>query len=255
MHNPPRRRRRSKRRGHRRARKRRSMHKRYGKRYRRNPGGMLIDMAKQAAPVLVGLYGARLLVSKVGPMVPGVANLGRAANPVLSVLAVLGVNWATKKFGKLAKYRNALLLGTSLNALDAVLKAAVPGLMGQLGMGDYIQMGDVYDQAMLGQGDYLAVGATPIDDDIAMADYIAVGSDGVEEELGMVDQELGVDEELGGMPGDKLGGVSQGAMLAPVPTRNWLAPVPSRSFTKPVQPPGRGFDAGRLYQGVFRGGF
>ncbi len=209
---------------------------------------MLIDLAKQAAPVLLGLYGARLLVNKIGPMIPGLSGLGTAQKPVLAVAAVLGMNFATKKVAALAKYRTALMLGTTLAALDTLFTAFAPasvkGLLGMGGMGDYVQMGD-----------YLSVGATPIDDDIAMSDYIAVGADGVEQELGMgAEQELGaVEEELGN---DLLGGVGQGSMLSPVPSRQFLSPVPARSFTSQIPAAGGSYDnAGQLYQGVFRGGF
>lgn len=253
MHNPPRRRRRKRKSTRRRARR---VHRRYGRKHRRNPGGMLIDMAKQAAPVLVGLYGARLLVNRIGPMLPGVSMLGGFQTPGLAILSVLGMNWATKKFGFLAKHRGALMLGTALNALDTLIKSFAPASLQSA-----IGVGDVYDRAMLGEyvqmGEYRAVGATPIDDDIAMSDYIAVGSDGVEEELGMVQEELGVDEELGGDGQNMLlGGVGQGSMLKTVPGRQFLSPIPARSFTRQIPESGAGYDnPGRLYQGIFRGGF
>lgn len=210
---------------------------------------MLIDLAKRAAPVLVGLYGARLIVSKIGPMIPGVSSLGVMSAPALAVGAVLLTNFATKKVGALAKYRNELLLGTALAALDSIISAFAPASVKAM-----IGVGDIYDQAMgeyVSVGEYVAVGADPLDDDIAMSDYIQVGGMGVEEELG-IEEELGVEEELGN---DMLGGVSQGSLMKTVPTRGFLAPVPARSFTKPVRSAGPGYDnSGHLYQGIFRGG-
>lgn len=205
---------------------------------------MLIDLAKQAAPVLIALYGTKMIVSKLGPSIPGVSSLGTLQGPVLAIGAVIGMNFATKKVGALAKYRGPLMMGAALAALDSLFTAFAPAsVKGMLGMGEYVQLGD-----------YLQVGATPIDDDIAMSDYIAVGSDGVEQELGMgAEEELGaVEEELGN---DLLGGVSQSSMLQPVPSMQMLSPVPARSFTK-VIPGAAGYDnAGKLYQGIFRGGF
>ena len=93
------------------------MHRRYRVRanYRRNPGGMLIDLAKQAVPVLIGLYGTRFLVSQIGPMLP-LTSLGTFASPALAVGSVLLMNIATKKVGALAKHRDALMLGAGLAA-------------------------------------------------------------------------------------------------------------------------------------------
>lgn len=209
---------------------------------------MLIDLAKRALPVLAGLYGSRLLVGKIGPMIPGVSALGSLAGPVLAVGAVVGLNFATKKIAALAKYKNELLLGAGLGALDALVKAFAPAsVQGMIGAGD------IYDQAMLGEyvavGDYIQMGDTPIDDDIAMSDYIQVG---VDQELGAVQEELGVEEELGN---DLLGGVSQGSLMAQVPQRQFLQPVPARSFTKDIRNAGPGYDnPNTLYQGIFRGG-
>lgn len=251
-HNPPKRRRRRKARRSSRRRGRRSLHRRYGskRRYRKNPGGMLIDLAKQAAPVLVALYGSKMLVSKLGPMIPGVTSLGTMQGPVLAIGAVLGMNYATKKVAALAKYRGPLMLGTALAALDALFQAFAPAsVKSMLGMGDvYSSMGEY-----VAVGEYLSVDGTPIDDDIAMGDYVAVGSDGVEEELG-ISEELGVDEELGNDM--LLGGVSQSSMLKQVPTKQFLQPVPARSFTKQIPAASAAYDSpGSMYQGVFRGGF
>lgn len=205
---------------------------------------MIIDVLKQAAPALIGLYGARFLVQKIAPMIPGASGIIPAAyqTPVFAVGAVVAMNYATKKIGFLAKYRTGLMLGTGLAALDAIFQAFAPASVKQLvGMSDYIAVGD-----------YVQMGAVPIDDSIAMSDYIAVGGDGVEEELGL-EEELGVEEELGN---DLLGGVSAGSMLKTVPARQFLEPVPARSFTKQIGAASASFDnPGGLYQGIFRGGY
>lgn len=209
---------------------------------------MLLDLAKRALPVLAGLYGSRLIVGKLGPLIPGVSALGTFASPALAVGAVVGLNFATKYFGALAKYRNELLLGSGLAALDALVKAFAPASVQAM-----IGAGDIYDQAMLGEyvsvGEYVQMGADPLDDDIAMSDYIQVG---VDEELGMgVEEELGVEEDLGN---DLLGGVSQSDLMRQVPQQKFLQPVPARSFTKEVRHAGPGYDNPNvLYQGIFRG--
>lgn len=208
-----------------------------------------MDLAKQAIPVLLGLYGARLIANKIGPRLPGISALGALAAPVAAVGTVIGVNFLTKKVGALAKYRTGLLLGSALAALDSLVTAFAPAsvktmlgvgdiydqAMGEyVAVGDYIQMGGVEEEL----GDYIQVGADPIDDDIAMS--------GVEEELG------GVEEELGN---DLLGGVSQGSLMKQVPQRRFLEPVPARSFTKNVRTAGQGYDnPNTLYQGIFAGG-
>lgn len=209
---------------------------------------MLIDLAKRAAPVLIGLYGARMIVSKLGPRVPGVARLGSFQGPALAIGAVLLVHFATKKIGKLAKYRNELLLGTGLNALDSLVStfapASVKGLIGAgdvyQALGDYVAMPGANNAGM---GDYLYAGGggPPIDDNLSMGEYVSIGD--VEQELGMVEQELGmmgVEEDLGG------------ELVAPVPTVPTLAPVPDRSFVRPVLPAGENYDnPALLYRGIF----
>jgi hypothetical protein len=210
---------------------------------------MLVDLAKQALPVLAGLYGARLLANKVGPRLPGVSALGAFAGPAVAIGTVFGLNFLTKKVGALAKYRTGLMLGAGLAALDSLVTAFAPAsVKGMLGVGD------IYDQAMgeyVSVGDYIQMGAEPIDDDIAMSDYIQVGA---EEELGAVEEELGmgVEEELGN---DLLGGVSQSSLMKVVPSRKFLEPVPARSFTKDIRRAGQGYDnPNTLYQGIFAGG-
>lgn len=233
----PRRRRRS----HRRASRR--VHRRYRRSsYRKNPGGMLIDLAKKAVPVLLAFYGSRMVVSKIGPMIPGVTMLGTFQGPALAVGAVLLANYATKKVSFLAKHRDQILMGATFSALDTLIRAFAPAsVQSMIGMGDYVAVGD-----------YLAIGATPIDDNIAFSDYIAIGGDGVEQDLGL-EEELGVEEELGN---DLLGGVSQNSLLRTVPTRRFLAPVPTRSFTEQVPQAGSQYDnPDALYAGIFRGAF
>ncbi len=241
--NPSRRRRRkSSRRRARRSSRRRGYSKRYSRRYRRNPGGFLVDLAKRALPVLAAFYGTRLLVSKIGPMIPGVSSLGTLTSPVLALATVLGVNFGAKKVAALAKHKESLLLGSGIALAESLIQAFAPAsIKAMVGMSDYIQMGD-----------YIAVGATPINDSMTLSDYIAVGSDGVEEELGL-EEELGVEEELGN---DLLGGVTSTGLMARVPTQSFLQPVPARSFTKMIPAAGQAYDnPGQLYGGIFNGGW
>lgn len=210
---------------------------------------MLIDLAKRAAPVLIGLYGARVLVSKLGPRIPGVSRLGTFQGPALAIGAVLAVNLLTRKVGKLAKYRSELLLGTGLNALDSLIQTFAPAsVKGMIGAGDVYQALGDYVQTVGPMGDYMYAGSgAPIDDELAMGDYVAVGA--VEEELGMVEEELGaVEEELGSVPG----GLSQSALLKTVPQQAFLAPVPDRSFVKAIPDATSSFDnPASLYRGIF----
>jgi hypothetical protein len=229
----------------------RRVHRRYGRRhYRKNPGGMLIDLAKRAAPVLLGLYGARLLVSKLGPRVPMVNRLGALQNPALAVGAVLAVNFITKKVARLAKYRSELLLGTGLNMVDAIISAFAPASVKAA-----IGVGDVYDRAL---GEYIHAGAGQPAEDPAMGEYVQMGEyvavGGVEEELGAVEEELGmggVEEELGDQ-GSYGEGVERGAMLRPVQSQAMLEPVPTRSYTRNVPAATQAYDDMRdFYQGIF----
>ena len=240
--------RRSHRRVHRRGRGRRASYRRYRRgSSRRNPGGMLMDLAKKAGWALGGFYGTRFLVSRVAPMIPGVSSLGTLAGPALAVAAVLGVNYGTKKVAVLARHRNELLLGSALSALDSLFQAFAPASVKSLiGMSDYIAVG--------GMSDYIALsGAPPINDSMTLSDYIAVGSDGVEEELGL-EEELGVEEELGN---DLLGGMPGGASLMKrVPSQSFLSPIPARSFTKQIPAAGGSYDnPAQIYAGIFNGGF
>ncbi len=237
--NPGRRRkRRSRRRG------RRSYARRYRRRsYRRNPGGFLIDLAKKAVPVLLAFYGTRMFVSRIGPMIPGVASLGTLAGPVLSVGSVIGMNYATKKVAFLAKHKTELMLGSMGAALDSLIQAFAPASVKALvGMSDYVAVGD-----------YFSMGAIPLDDRMTMSDYVAVGGDGVEEELGL-EEELGVEEELGN---DLLGGMPTGrGLLKTIPTQQFMQPIPARSFTRQIPAAGQQYDnPNQLYAGIFNGGF
>jgi len=236
--NPGRRRRRKSRRRGRRS------YRRYGRRrYRRNPGGFLIDLAKRALPVLFGFYGTRLIVSRIGPMIPGVASLGTLAGPVLSVGSVIGMNYFTKKVAFLAKHRTELMLGSMFSAIDIVIQAFAPASVKALvGMSDYVAVGD-----------YFSMGAIPLDDRMTMSDYVAVGGDGVEEELGL-EEELGVEEELGN---DLLGGMPGAAsLMKQVPTQRFMQPIPARSFTRQIPAAGTSYDnPNQLYAGIFNGGF
>lgn len=248
-HAAPRRRRRrarARRRSGGRRRARRGGYRRYAKRhYRRNPGNMFVDLLKRAIPVVASFYGTRAIVARVAPMLPGVSSLGSFAGPVVGGLAVLGANYATRKFSMLAKHRQEIMLGVGFSLVDSLFQAFAPAsVKAMIGMSDYVQMGD-----------YIAVGATPIDDNMTLSDYIAVGGDGVQEELGL-EEELGsVQEELGTVD---IGGVMGGgrSLLAPVPSQSFLKPIPDRSFTKVIPAAGTNYDnASQLYGGIFGGRF
>jgi hypothetical protein len=258
-----RRRRRSGRRGRRLSHHYRRRSRRHGH-YRRNPGGMFVDVLKQALPVVISFYGARAVANfvpqlpVVGPMIGG---LGTLAKPVGAGVVILAAHFGTKKVGFLAKHRSAIMLGAGIALLDSLFEAFAPASVKSL-----VGVGDIYDRALsdyVAVSDYVSVDGTPLDDNIALSDYVSV--DGYEEELGAMgamEEELGLEEELGASaPMDSinngnLGGVHRGSMLAPVGARNFLGPVPGRSWTKPVAHAGAGYDnPGVLYNGVFRGGF
>src|SRR6185295_1975621 len=183
-YNPSRRRRRRRRSTTRRYHRRGRVHsRRYRRgRYRRNPGGMLIDLAKRAIPVALGFIGANVLINRVGPMLPGVSALGSLQQPALAIGEVVLANYLTKKVGVLAKHREEIMLGAGLSMLTTLFKAFAPAsVQSMIGMSDYVQMGD-----------YVAVGgAPPLREDFSLSDYVAVGGDGLEEELGLT-EELGV---------------------------------------------------------------
>lgn len=209
---------------------------------------MLLDLAKGAIPVLLSLYGARMIVSKIGPMLPGVSALGSLQGPALAVGSVLGAHFATKKIGFLARHRTAIMTGVTLSALDALFQAFAPAsVKGMLGMGDYVAVS---------MGDYVAVGATPLREDFTLSDYVAVGGDGVSEELGL-EEELGVSEDLGAVADGYMGGLPGGPrLLAPVPTQAFVQPVPARSFTKQIPGATAAYDnPNQLYGGIFGGKF
>jgi hypothetical protein len=213
---------------------------------------MLIDLAKRAAPVLLGFYGARILVKQVTQRVAATSKLGSLQGPVLSIAAVFAVHFLTKKVARLAKYRSELLLGTGLHMVDAVIGAFAPASVKAA-----IGVGDVYDRA-LGEYLYAGAGGQPAEDPamgeyVQMGEYVAVGD--VEEELGAVEEELGaVEEELGG-EGSFGQGVEHNAMLRPVQRQAMLTPVPTRSYTRAVPSATEAYEDMRgFYQGIFAGG-
>lgn len=234
--------------------------RRYRRNYRRNPGmpgggavKMLIGLVKRVVPVMAGMIGGRLVIAKIAPHIPLLDKIpAQVRGPVLSAAMPLGYVFLAKKVAILRKYQTEALIGLGVNFLGSLIESFAPAeVKSWLGLGD-----GIYDRA-LGEyvelADYLQTDGTPIDDDIALSDYVSVGA--LEQELGALgdglQQELGLEQELG-----NIGGVSQGAMLAPVPARRFTAPIPTRSFTSPVPDAGAGFDnpAG-LYTGVFGGGF
>jgi len=102
---------------------------------------MLIDLAKQALPVLAGFYGARLLVSKVGPMIPGVSALGTLAGPALRAACCLIDSGASPAAEQLAEGRFLTF------AVAAVLHAVL--FEGHLG--------PVTDQEAGGAGEFIGL--------------------------------------------------------------------------------------------------
>jgi hypothetical protein len=221
-------------------------------RMRSNPGGVIIDTLKSAAMIAIPLYGARALSFGLSGRVP-LLNRVPAQFQGTVMAAVIGAvaHFATKKIGRLAKYRTQVMIGVGINFLDNILSAVAPA-----SVKTRIGLGDAYAD---GLGDYIEVGgAPPINDDMTLSDYVEVGDYievGAEEELGAsVEEELGLEEELGADA--YLGGVQQSSMLAPIPRVPSMEAVPQRSFTKAVPRAGAGYDNPRqLYGGVFAGGF
>lgn len=225
---------------------RRRRYKRFGRLrgravYVRNPGQMLIQLAKRAVPIVLATIGAKAITSRIGPRIPMLDRLGTFQGPVLSILTVLGLNFATKKISFLAKHRDAILMGSAIAALHEVISTFAPAsVKGMLGMGD------TYTQAL---ADYVATNDYEQVAD-GMSDYVATGD--MEQEMGL-DQELGFTQEMGDTYGQGgLGGAR--ALLAPVPSQRFLAPVPSHSFTAPVPEVTDEYDNPRnLFTGIFRG--
>lgn len=236
--------------GHRRRRARRAKRSRGGRRryrkfgrlrgrtvYVRNPGKMLIDLAKKAVPIVLSTVASKTISAKLGPRIPMLDRLGAFQGPVISILAVLGANYATKKVAFLAKRRDSILMGFTIAAIHETISALAPAsVKGLLGMGDS------YTQAL---ADYVATNDYEQVAD-GMSDYVATGD--MEQEMGF-DQEMG---DLGPFGQGGLGGAKTGAFLAPVPTQKFLAPVPSHSFTAPVPEINDEYDNPKmLYTGIF----
>ena len=209
---------------------------------RTNPAvvGELMSLVRAAVPVAASLYVTRIVVAKVGPMVPGADKLGAFAKPVVAAAVCAGAHFATKK-GPLAKWRGPIMLGTGINLIDALVSAFAPAdVKSMFGLGD----SGLYDRALseyVSTGEYVEMAG--------LSDYVTV--DGVEEELGAVQEELGVEEDLGD---PRLGGVSTG-MLKALPAMRSTATIPARSFTREVPAMDSSYDNASVYAGIFRGGF
>lgn len=220
------------------------------RRYRRNPGNMFLDLAKQAIPVLLSVYGTRLVVNKIGPIIPGVSALGSLQAPVLSLGALGLAHFATKKVGALAKHKTGIMLGAAFAALDSIVTAFAPASVKQLvapGMGDYVSMGD-----------YVGVGGVPLDDRMTLSDYVGVGGDGISEELGLEEElgAVGLEEELGNVRLGGLPGPVGSGLMKTVAMQRYVEPVPARSFTAPIPAASQAYDNAKdLYGGIFGGGF
>lgn len=222
-------------------------------RMRSNPGAVL-DAVKAAVPVALSLYAARFASSWLAPRIPGLDRLPmQAQGPVMAGAVALLAHFGTKKIGFLQRHRGAIMLGVGLNAIDSLLSAFAPAsVRGMFGLSEYVRI-----DGTGGMGDYFEInGGQPIDDEMALSEYISVGE--LEEELGDVQEELGVEEELGATALDRayLGGMPSSALMKPIPREAMLAPIPHRSFTKEIPRANTHFDNPRaLYTGIFDGGF
>jgi hypothetical protein len=212
---------------------------------RTNPAivGELMSLVRAAVPVAASYYVTRIIVAKVGPMIPGADKLGSFGKPVVALAACAGAHYGTKK-GPLAKWRGPIMLGTGLNFIDSLIAAFAPAdVKSMFGMGD----SGLYDRAL---SEYVTTGEYVGTDEEALSDYVTV--DGVTEELGAVQEELGVEEDLGD---PRLGGVGTG-MLKALPAMRSTMTVPARSFSREIPAADEAYDnSAVLYAGIFKGGF
>lgn len=211
-------------------------------------GRGLMGAVKSALPVAGSLYLSRFLIGQFGGLVPFVGNLGSFARPALSGVWLAIAHFVGKKF--LPKYHGAIMMGAGLNLVDSLVSAFAPAsVKGMFGLSDYISIG--------GMGEYVQLPG--------MSDYIEVGA---EEDLGALEQELGLEQEMGddnspavaaasgGLTNPLMGGITQGTLVSPIPSQSMVAAVPARSFTKQIPGVTQGFDKGdHLYTGIFGGGF
>jgi len=222
--------------------------KRFG--MRSNPLGGMVDSIKKAFPIAVSLYGARVVSRKVLPLVPGLSALGRFAPAAGAGLLIVAASYLTRK-GGLRKYRDTVMLGLGLNAIDVLANTFMPAnVKAMVGLSDAEPL---YDGAM---GEYVAIGEYESE----MGEYVSIGA---EEELGEY-VSIGAEEELGSLgdgaflnQGIGTGiGMPSGELVKGVPQRAMVAPVPQRSFVKNVPPATAAFDnLSDLYTGIFRGGY
>lgn len=230
--------------------------KHYMSRYkmRSNPSFKdVLNTMKQAVPVVASLYATRLLLNQpFVQKIPGIDKLGKHATPLLAVGAVALAHFATRtKF--LSKWRGGILLGTGLNAVDTLIRAYAPAnvqsMMGLQPLSDYIQLGDVYDEAL---GDYVNLSA---EEDLG--DYVQMGDDGLESEMGMLESEMGDTGTASQLQiGTGIGQRAGAGMLRPVPARSMVKAVPERGFVKEVPDVTEAYDDARvLYKGIFSGGY
>lgn len=217
----------------------------YIKRYRMrtNPITAVVEALKSTAPVAVGFFAGRALATKgmelLKARLPASVStaLGQHDGPVASLLAVVAAHYATKKIGKLAKYRTALMIGTSLNAFYTALKTYNPGgVAGYLGVGDWPAYGP--------QGAFPVATADYIDtsDYIEVGDYIETGAY----------EDVAAYEDLGTAVGGYQGGRVK--MLGPIP--RVASKVPIQRF--PASVPAEHWSPSAeeaLYTGVFAGGY
>lgn len=212
---------------------------------RTNPAivGELMSLVRAALPVAASLYVSRIVANKVGPMIPGVDKLGTMTKPVVALGICVGAHYGTKR-GPLTKWRGSIMLGTGLNLIDSLISAFAPAdVKSMFGLGD----SGLYDKALseyVTTGEYVEMEG--------LSDYVTV--DGVTEELGAIQEELGVEEDLGDS-GGFMGGVPKG-MLKALPAMRSTMTVPARSFSREVPAADEAYDnSAVLYAGIFKGGF
>lgn len=229
-------------------RKMRAWAKGYARKHRMstNPKGTMkavVAAVKQVLPVAVTFFGTKIGVDKVAEFLKNNATIGpklvqydKHVKPVLAVAMIGAAHIASVKVGALRKHRTGIMIGASMNAIFAALKAYVDpaGTIGK-----YLSVGDadgVYDQALAGgMGEYVLEEQNGVGDYVETSDYVEIGSDddlGAYEEIGSA---CGAYEDLGAprLPARAIPRVSGVAEV-----QQW-ADEPLESF----------------YTGVFGGGF
>lgn len=199
----------------------RGLAKAYMKRHRMrsNPGGALVDTLKGAIPVVVTFVGINM-VNKLS--IPFVDMLGIHKAPLLSIGAVVGLNFLAKKVNFIAKHKTNILLGAGIATIQAIWNAYVPAsVKSMVGLGDYVSVAGLYD----GTGDY-----------VSTSDYVSTGSDY---------SDMGAMQEMG-----SLGSWSPRLLEGAIPTQGSAALIHARANTMQIPAWAPSADE-EFYQGVF----